>query len=245
LVGDIGQAKALFRALSPLGVRWTAQAGIEIAFDDELLQLAAASGCDGLLVGFESLNETSLLQMRKSGRNQRRHIDEAIRKLHGLGIKICASFVLGCDGDSTASFEQTLAFATKKKFLLAFFNHLTPYPGTPIYEELKAQERLKFEKWWLAPDYRWGDVVFEPRNFSAHQLSDGCKLNRKRFYSVGSILRRSTLPANRKSPLTSMGLNFLVGREIREKQGFLLGEDHSAALHPAQTAESIRESRNS
>jgi radical SAM superfamily enzyme YgiQ (UPF0313 family) len=222
LIGDIPRAKSLFRALIPLRVRWIAQAGIEIAFDDELLQLATASGCEGLLVGFESLNETSLRQMRKSARNSSGKFDEAVSKIHGLGIKICASFVLGCDGDSPAIFEQTLAFATDKRFLLAFFNHLTPYPGTPLYDELKSQNRMKHEKWWLAPDYRWGDVVFEPKNFSARQLSEACKLNRKKFYGMGSILRRTTLRANRKSALESMVLNFFVGREIREKQGFPL-----------------------
>ena len=230
LIGDVPRAKALFRALAPLGIHWIAQVGIEIAFDDELLQLAAASGCEGLLVGFESLDETSLRQRRTSANNSSSKFDEAVKNIHGHGIKICASFVLGCDGDLPAIFEQTLSFATDKKFLLAFFNHLTPYPGTPLYDELKSQNRMKYEKWWLAPDYRWGDVVFEPKNFSADQLSKACKQNRKKFYSMGSILRRTTLRANRKTPLESMALNLFVGREIRQKQGFALGTNHARAL---------------
>ena len=223
LIGDAKQAKELFRALIPLRVRWIAQAGIELAFDDELLHLAAASGCEGLLVGFESLNEASLRQMRKTGKNTLEKYEEAVRKIHGHGIKICASFVLGCDGDSPEVFNETLAFASEWKFLLAFFNHLTPYPGTPLYEELKSQNRLKYEKWWLAPNYCWGDVVFEPKQFSAEQLSEGCRLSRKRFYSAGSILRRATLQANRKSLIESLALNLMIRNEIREKQGFSLG----------------------
>jgi hypothetical protein len=54
-------------------------------------------------------------------------------------------------------------------------------------------------------------------------ISEACKHHRKKFFSWGSFLRRITLKANRKSPLESMAINFFVGREIREKQGFPLG----------------------
>ena len=227
LIGDVGRAKELFRALIPLHVRWTAQAGVEIAFDDELLRLATASGCEGLLVGFESLNEGNLRQMRKSATNGVLRFDEAIRKIHHQGIKICASFVFGCDHDTSESFESTLVFANEKKFLLAFFNHLTPYPGTPLYEELKSQNRLRHEKWWLSSGFRWGDVVFDPKNMSAETLSESCRLNRRKFYNFANILRRVSLGVNRRAILGSLALNFLVRREIREKQGFPLGHARS------------------
>jgi len=227
LIGDVARAKELFHALIPLNVRWTAQAGIEIAFDDELLQLATASGCEGLLIGFESLNEGSLRQLRKPMTNGPQRFDEAVRKMHGQGIKICASFVFGCDHDTAESFESTLAFANEKKFLLALFNHLTPYPGTPLYDELKLQSRLRHEKWWLSPDFRWGDVVFDPKNLTAQTLSESCRLNRRKFYDLANVLRRISLGANRRSLLGSLALNLLVRREIREKQGFPLGHDRS------------------
>jgi radical SAM superfamily enzyme YgiQ (UPF0313 family) len=227
LIGDVGRAKELFRALIPLHVRWTAQAGVEITFDDELLRLATASGCEGLLVGFESLNEGNLRQMRKSATNGVLRFDEAIRKIHHQGIKICASFVFGCDHDTSETFESTLVFANEKKFLLAFFNHLTPYPGTPLYEELKSQNRLRHEKWWLSSGFRWGDVVFDPKNMSAETLSESCRLNRRKFYKFANILRRVSLGVNRRAILGSLALNFLVRREIREKQGFPLGHARS------------------
>ena len=68
LIRDVARAKELLRALIPLKVRWVAQAGIEFALDDELLELGAASGCAGLLIGLESLNEESLREMGKSAR---------------------------------------------------------------------------------------------------------------------------------------------------------------------------------
>jgi len=227
LIGDVERAKELFRALIPLHVRWIAQAGIEIAFDDKLLELAVASGCAGLLIGFESLNNESLRQMGKSARCSADRFAAAIKKIHARGIRICASFLFGYDHDTPEAFPVTLAFANEHKFLLALFNHLTLFPGTPLYREMQAQQRLKYPCWWLAPGFRWGDTVFEPKHFSADDLADGCRLNRLRFYQPANILRRVTLPANRQRLVESLALNFLVRKEVREKQGFPLGLSQS------------------
>ena len=223
LIGDAERAKELFRALIPLRVRWIAQVGIEIAFDAELLELAAASGCGGLLIGFESLNNENLRQMGKSARCRAAQFSGAIARIHARGIRICASFLFGYDHDTPEAFSDTLEFANEQKFMLALFNHLTPFPGTPLYGEMQTQQRLKHDPWWLAPGFRWGDVVFEPRHLSAGDLADGCRLNRLRFYQPANILRRVTLPANRQHLAESLALNFLVRKDVREKQGFPLG----------------------
>jgi radical SAM superfamily enzyme YgiQ (UPF0313 family) len=223
LIGDVRLTKELLLALIPLRKRWIAQVGIEIAFDDELLELAAASGCAGLLIGLESLNEGSLRQMGKSARCSAERFAGAIEKIHARGIRICASFLFGYDHDTPAVFAQTLAFANQQRFMLALFNHLTPFPDTPLYAQMQAEQRLKYDHWWLAPGFRWGDVVLEPKYFSADGLAEGCRLNRRRFYRPMNILRRVTLPANRKRLLESLVLNFLVRREVHEKQGFALG----------------------
>jgi radical SAM superfamily enzyme YgiQ (UPF0313 family) len=225
LIGDIPRAKELFRALIPLKVRWVAQAGIEFAFDDELLELGAASGCAGLLIGLESLNEESLRQMGKSARCRAAEFSDAIARIHARGIRICASFLFGYDHDTDEVFQTTLKFANDQKFMLALFNHLTPFPGTPLYDEMQTQNRLRFDRWWLTPGFRWGDVVFEPKHFSAGELADACSRNRRSFYGAANIFRRATLPANRRRLAESLVLNFLVRKEVREKQGFPLGQE--------------------
>ena len=228
LIGDVPRAKELLRALIPLRVRWVAQVGIEFAFDDELLDLAAASGCAGLLIGFESLNEESLRQMGKSARCRAERFAGAIEEIHARGIRICASFLFGYDNDTAEAFPATLVFANEHRFMLALFNHLTPFPGTPLYEEMQVRQRLKFDRWWLTPGFRWGDVVFEPKQFSAGDLAEGCRLNRLKFYEPANIFRRAALPANRRRWLESLALNFLVRRDVREKQGFPLGAGNNA-----------------
>jgi radical SAM superfamily enzyme YgiQ (UPF0313 family) len=223
LVGDFAGAKELFRALIPLKICWMAQAGIEIAFDDELLDLAADSGCVGLLIGIESLNEDSLRQMGKSTRCHADKFSDAIARIHKRGIRICASFQFGYDHDTSAAFQKTLQFANEQKFMLAFFNPLAPYPGTPLYSEMQAQNRLKYDKWWLAHEYHYGDVVYDPKHFSANDLADGCWQNLQSFYMPSNILRRATLAANRRRMAESLVLNFLIRKDVRMKQGFPLG----------------------
>jgi radical SAM superfamily enzyme YgiQ (UPF0313 family) len=223
LIGDVPAAKELLRALIPLRVRWVAQVGIEFAFDDELLDLAADSGCAGLLIGFESLNEGSLRDMGKSARCKAERFTSAIERIHARGLRICASFLFGYDHDTPDAFTDTLAFANRNKFMLALFNHLTPFPGTPLYGEMQAQQRLKHDPWWLTPGVRWGDVVYAPQHFSADALAEGCLLNRRRFYEAANIFRRAVLPANRRRLTESLALNFLVRRDVQEKQGFPLG----------------------
>jgi radical SAM superfamily enzyme YgiQ (UPF0313 family) len=230
LIGDLPKVKELLRALIPLKIRWVAQVGIEIAFDNELLELAAASGCAGLLIGLESLNEESLRQMGKSIRCHADAFSDAIAKVHAYGIRICASFLFGYDHDTSETFQRTLQFAKQHKFLLALFNHLTPFPGTPLYSEMQVQQRLRFDRWWLADGFCWGDVVYEPKHFSAADLADGCRQNRRGFYHPSSILHRVWLPANRRRLAESLILNFLVRKEVREKQGFPLGQNQSPSI---------------
>lgn len=66
IIGQRDYARALSGALVPMGIRWVSQASINVAHDEELLALMRASGCVGVLIGFESLSSTSLAQLGKS-----------------------------------------------------------------------------------------------------------------------------------------------------------------------------------
>src|SRR5262245_21109022 len=65
ITSSLGDAKELMRALIPLKVRWVSQSAIDVAWDEEALDLMRRSGCQGILVGFESLEAETLKQMKK------------------------------------------------------------------------------------------------------------------------------------------------------------------------------------
>ena len=85
-----------------------------------------------------------------------------------------------------------LEFAQRHRMYMAAFNHLTPFPGTPLYERLEAEGRLPYEAWWRDPRYRYNHVPFEPRGMSGEELQKLCLSTRSRFYSLPSIARRSS-----------------------------------------------------
>ncbi len=224
---DVARAKTLFEALAPLGIRWFCQASIDIAADRELVRLMQKSGCAAVLIGFESLDPANLSQMNKTWNLSQGDYESSIRVLRDAGIMIYGTFVFGYDCDTRDSFGAAVDFAIKNRFCLANFNPLTPTPGAPLYERLESEGRLLHDKWWVAPDFRYGHATFHPRGMTARQLTDGCYLARTKFNTASSILRRAwDFRANLGTPYRA-GLYFLSNiisrREIHAKQDSRLG----------------------
>jgi radical SAM superfamily enzyme YgiQ (UPF0313 family) len=227
IVADMDRAKRLFAALRASGIRWMSQGSITMAADAKLLQLMRQSGCQGILVGFESLSQETLSLMGKTWNRANLEYDEAVQRIRDAGIAIYATFVFGYDTDDADSFDRTMEFALRQKFLLAAFNHLVPFPGTPLYHRLKQQNRLLSDPWWLDPSYRFGDVAFQPARMSAEELAKRCYQARRAFYRFGSILARAcdvkSNCVNLRAAATYFWLNMFSGREMRKRQGLPLG----------------------
>jgi radical SAM superfamily enzyme YgiQ (UPF0313 family) len=241
---DRGRAEELFCALKPLGVRWGCQVSIDVAADEELLDRMAESGCVAALIGFESLSEGNLGQMRKRWNTRHGGYAAAVARLGERGILIYGSFVFGYDHDTVESFDRTAEFAIRSKLSLVNFSPLTPTPGSPVFERLKAEGRLLHERWWLDPGYRYGDATFRPRRMTAEQLEEGCLAARRAFYGAGSIFRRALDRRTHAAGVGRLGLylalNLVARRELSRKLGRPLGsaeplvEGEASAAAPAQ-----------
>ena len=127
ITSNMAQAKEFFRALIPLKIRWVSQASINAAFDEEFLQLIKASGCQGLLIGFETLNPDNLKRMHKGFNMMHGGYEAALANLRRHGIRLYITFILGYDDDHGDTFRETLAFALRHRFYIVAFNHLTPF----------------------------------------------------------------------------------------------------------------------
>lgn len=183
-------AKALLRALAPLGIRWVTQLSINAAHDEEFLHLLRASGCQGVLIGLESLQPGNLRQMNKGFNSARGGFPAALANLRRHGIRLYATFVFGYDDDTPETVREAARFAIEQRFYLTAFNHLTPFPGTPLYERLRHERRLTHAQWWLDDSYRYNVVPFRPRAMTAAELREACLAARRDFYRAGSLLRR-------------------------------------------------------
>jgi radical SAM superfamily enzyme YgiQ (UPF0313 family) len=222
----------LFRALAPLGVGWVSQAGIECARDPELLAAMRASGCRGLLIGLESLSRGSLARMGKEHYGGLAAYERDIAALRLAGIELYATFLFGYEDDEEKTFDEALAFAVRHRFYLAAFNHLVPFPGTPLYRRLAREARLRHDAWWLDPGFRFGSAPFDPRGFTAERLRERCLDLRRRYYRLDRILRRA-LRWRGSLLLQAMlvPLSLQMRREVRQRDGFPLGADAGALVH--------------
>ena len=242
ITSNMDQAKEFFRALIPLKVKWVSQASINAAHDEEFLKLIKASGCQGLLIGFESLNPENLKRMRKSFNTMRGGYERALENLKRHEIPLYVTFILGYDEDHGDTLQETLAFAERHRFYIVAFNHLTPFPGTPLYDRLEREGRLLYDRWWLDPGYRYGMVPFAPRGMTAEDVKQRCIEARQQFYSLRSILKRSAnFSVNSRNLFMwshFFSINLLFRSEVLQRKDFPLGdESYSAPLlkadHPA------------
>jgi len=186
IIGDRDYALQLFEAMIPLRKRWYSQCGIHVAEDEELLSLAVRSGCGGLFVGLESLSQKNLSDWSK-GPNRSWDYVRQVRQLHDAGIAVYAGFVFGSDGDTPDVFQETLEFLEEAEIDALQATRLTPFPGTPLFNEMDEEGRI-FDKDWS--HYDFGHVVYEPLNMSVETLDLGVAWISSQFYSWKRMARR-------------------------------------------------------
>ena len=249
LTSNLEQAKELLRALIPLKIRWVSQTAINVAYDDEALSLMKRSGCQGVLVGFESLDPAGLRQMNKDFNLMKGGPAEAMKNFRRHGLRIYGTFIFGYDHDSPETFRTTMDFAKSEGLFIAAFNHITPFPGTPLYDRMQAEGRLLYDPWWNDDRYRYNMIPFQPAQMSPDELADLCVEARREFYSWRSIGRRATHRVNFRDPwmlLNYVIINAMHQRDVEGRNGLPLGDANwngsiVKAEHAADAAELVKE----
>ncbi len=189
-IGNVKYAKELFRAMIPLKMEWASQMTINIARNDELLDLAARSGCRSLSIGLESVSQDNLVELDK-GFNKAPRFDEDLAKIRSKGIQIIALMMVGLDGDDTTSFGKTLDFLVRNK--ISFLKLFTPcpYPGTKYYSDMEKAGRIITKEW---NRYDYGSPLIQPTHMSPKQMMDGFNSVYNSFYSLKNIFKRMNQP---------------------------------------------------
>jgi radical SAM superfamily enzyme YgiQ (UPF0313 family) len=225
IMANKAYAKKLFRALIPYRILWVSQTSVNSAYDDELLELAAASGCKGVFIGLETVSEGSLSEIGKS-QNRIDHYQEAVRKFHSKGIFVEGAFIFGFDHDGPEVFQQTAEFVKKIRLDGVQYTILTPLPGTDFYDKIEAEGRFIDRNW---RNYDCTHPVFRPLRMSPEALHAGLHWAYKKTYSFGGILAR-TLSAltDPRRPYFPLLLGFNLGYRKTMKHMF------DTALNPAR-----------
>ncbi|MFH0831738.1 MAG: radical SAM protein, partial [archaeon] len=185
LCADKQRAINLFSMLEKenRNLKWSCQVRCDAAQDEKLLKKMAGAGCQIAFIGFESVSQKTLDSYNKS--QSIADIKNAIRKFHDYGIKVHGMFVLGSDEDDKSIFRATVNFCNNQDIDSVQYLILTPAPGTQLYQNLNAQNRLLHKKWQF---YDGMHVVFKPKNFNPVELQEGVIDCYQDFYTYSKAL---------------------------------------------------------
>lgn len=186
LLADMDYAKKFFTEMIPLKKKWFGLTTSQVGYDGALFSLLEKSGCAGLLIGFESVNQSSQKYINKAV-NRTENYDDLIARLHGAGVRINGCFAFGGDNDEKDVFERTVEQVQRLRIDLPRYSILTPFPNTEFYRELDSQGRITERN--LAM-YDVEHVVFRPKNMSADELYEGAEWAWRETYKTLGILRR-------------------------------------------------------
>ena len=197
-------SRELFTSLKPLKREWVGEASWTMGHMPDLLHLARESGCRGLLIGFESIQEQEHVRKVSRYKDMRQAYMESINNFHKHGIAVVGAFVFGFDNDREGIFDDTLNFALESDVDILELNTLIPYPGTPLYARLKKEGRISTDDWKQYTYYPPG-LCFEPRHMSSGTVKKNLGRIYRKFYSFKSMIPRL----------------FRVGRRYRDIRAFL------------------------
>lgn len=184
--GNPTWTREFLKAIGPMKLKWNAAVSINIVQDLELLDLMKETGCRSLFIGFESISPDSIRSVHKK-QNTITEYEYAIREIHKRGIMINGSFVFGLDGDTGETFQQTLDWIVKNRIETVTSHILTPYPGTALYQRMKADGRILTDD---LSQYNTAHVVYRPIGMTPEELYDGYIWIYKQVYSLKNIWKR-------------------------------------------------------
>lgn len=135
------------------------EASLNLADDEELMQMMVDAGFDTVFVGIESPNEESLNECNKLP-NKNRDLLASVKKIQNHGFEVQGGFIVGFDSDPLSIFKSQISFIQKSGIVTAMVGVLNAPPGTRLYQRLKKENRLLP---WASGDNTDGSMNFIPR----------------------------------------------------------------------------------
>ncbi len=193
LIGNLKVAKSLLRFLIDYQERhryafsFGTEASLNLAQDEELMELFRAARFRWAFIGIESPDEASLRETHKL-QNVRGDPLAAVQRIHAHGIEVLAGFIVGFDNDTVATFERQYEFILRSGIQTAMIGLLNALPRTPLYERLRAAGRLREQD--SGGDNTKLDTNIVPAGMSREDLLSGYRRLHERLLEDGAIARR-------------------------------------------------------
>ena len=211
-IGNKKAAKVILRAI----IEWQHQHGYPMAFfteasldlaeDDELMQLMTEAGLVAVFIGIESPDEDALRETKKFQNVRGSGILDRVRKVQDHGLEVYAGMIVGFDQDDETVFDRQYEFLKKARVVGAMAGMLSAIPKTPLYERLEAAGRLDNA---AADDPNIATNII-PLNMSVETLRDGWLDLMVRLYDAENYFERfDELFITGKLPLATAKMNWL------------------------------------
>jgi len=196
-----GYTKNLFKEMKELDKKFTCFGNINVlGRDEELLKLASEAGCLRWLIGFESFNQDNIDGIGKKT-NKVKEYRQSVRKIKEYDMLVVGMFMFGLDNDTVDVFDATVNAMVELDIDSAFFNILTPFPGTALYRRLDSEKRILSKDWsnYLTRCIN-RSVNFQPKYMSPSQLADGAVQAARKYYSIANMARKCCNSKNLNFP---------------------------------------------
>ncbi len=175
------------------------EASVNLADDDDLIDLMVRSGFDSVFVGLETPNEESLLECGKK-QNCGRNLMDAIKKIQRSGMQVLGGYIVGFDSDDETIFSRQIKFIQESGVVTAMVGLLNAAPNTRLWNRLKSENRLLPG---ATGDNTDGTINFIPR-MELDVLVEGYRnivrtiYSPRRYYQRVSIFLEEYQPRRRK-----------------------------------------------
>lgn len=121
---------------------WSCTNGVRIdTIDEELISLMERAGCYSMALGIESGSQKILDHMRKGITLDR--IEETVGMIKDrTKIRLTGFFILGYPEETIEDIRKTIDMSVRLDIDRANFFNYSPFPGSPIYREIKSRGEL-------------------------------------------------------------------------------------------------------
>ena len=147
----IGNKRKLKTEILPAIIKWMeekkhpfilfTEASINLADDEELMQLMVKAGFNMAFIGIETPNEESLAECNKLP-NKNRDLVASVKKIQNHGLQVQGGFIVGFDSDPLSIFRSQISFIQRSGIVTAMVGLLNAPRGTRLYQRLKKENRL-------------------------------------------------------------------------------------------------------
>jgi len=147
----IGNKRKLKTEFLPALIQWSeknnhifnfiTEVSINLADDDELMQMMIDAGFNSIFVGIETPNSESLTECGKA-QNLRRSLIDSVKKLQRAGFIVSGGFIVGFDNDTEKVFDEQIQFIQQSGITNAMVGLLNAPTGTKLYKRMQNEKRL-------------------------------------------------------------------------------------------------------